>query len=34
MKALLRKEFRENLKLATLGLVIYTLLLVDRKSVV
>jgi hypothetical protein len=30
MKALLRKEFRENVKLAALGLVIYTLLLVQQ----
>ena len=30
MKALVRKEFRENVKLAALGLVIYTLLLVQQ----
>ena len=30
MKALLRKEFRENVKLAALGLVIYALLLVQQ----
>ena len=30
MKALLRKEFRENMKLAALGLVIYTLLIMQQ----